>query len=256
MAGLNYLRTHHVLDSVFDAETWRMTFKLVGEARLYTRSVRDFLDAWKNPKNRLHLGALIGDWDAVHLAARAKNTPDITAHAEKLAAAARDGWLSRLRTFAEILPSGDTLYALALAKAPDLPAYLTSALTDPELAGTAIRIVGDDPAWRCQVTEAFKESLRAYWRYGAKRRAATYLARQGHPIDELLDGLLSKPADYRAAVQTRYAILARTVARPIAAKPSLETLSYATFRHCHTRQHWQSLGMPRTHGSSGGFWLL
>ena len=201
MAGLNYLRTHRVLDWVYDAETWRMSFKLAGEVRRYAGPVKKFLDAWKNPKNRLRLGALIGDWEAVHLAARAKKRPDIAAHAEKLAAGARDCWLSRLRTYAEVLPSSDTLHALAIAKAADLPAYLASALVDPELAGAAIRIIGDDPAWCCQVTEAFKESLRAYWRYEARGRAAKYLARQGHPIDELLDGVVSKPADYRAATQ-------------------------------------------------------
>ncbi len=94
-----------------------------------------------------------------------------------MAAGARDCWLRRLRTYAEVLPSRDTLHALAIAKAADIPAYLASALADPEFAGAAIEIIGDDPAWRCQITEAFKESLRAYWRYDAKGRAAKYLAR-------------------------------------------------------------------------------
>ena len=84
---------------------------------------------------------------------------------------------------------------------PDLPDYLAKAMTDPQLAGAAARIVRNDATLRSQVEEVFRRSLREHWGYGAKARAAEYLARQGHPIGEILDGLLSKPTAYRTAMR-------------------------------------------------------
>ncbi len=148
LAGLNYLWTHDALHWVFDPMTPDMKFKICLAMARYSEPVEDFLNAWQEPRYRLRLGAVIGDWDVVAHAAELKNEPQIAARAKLLAADARDRWLDRLRKLVEFLICDDALYALATAKADDLPSILKTALNNSALAEAAIEIAGNDATWR------------------------------------------------------------------------------------------------------------
>ena len=111
LAAMNYLRTHGAFRKCFDVDSPRMMFKLAVEVTRYSEPVKTFLDAWQEPRNRIHLGPLIGDWDVVAVAAESAGQLEIAARAKRLAADAGECWLKRLRSFMEISACDDASMA-------------------------------------------------------------------------------------------------------------------------------------------------
>ena len=184
----------HVIDEeeerIFDFELCRVVDKFV-------EPVGKFLSAWQDPDNRVLLGSLIADGPVVEGLAKAQGNAALVARAAALSAQSRRRWLNIARVAADgHLP--DALYALANAGAEDLSEYLSEALADPDQADVAIEIAGDDARWRPQVYRLFRKSLNHHWHI--RSAAAPYLAKHGHPVGELIQGLLKKPADISAAI--------------------------------------------------------
>jgi hypothetical protein len=191
---LRRARFFHVIDGE-DYGTFE--FELCGRLNKFVKPVREFLRAWRDPGNRVVLATVIGDWPVVEELARARGDSALANSAAALSAESRRRWLNTVRVLAdEGLPDG--LFALANAGAEDLPEYLRAALDDSDLAGEAIEIAGDDASWRPQVYKLFRRLVErgSY----IKAVAAEYLARHSHKADELISGLMKKPADTSAAI--------------------------------------------------------
>jgi hypothetical protein len=198
MVAMDYLNSQSLLHLILPPEDGIVEFELCGRLDKYAEDVEAFLTAWEKPEQRLVLGGLIGDWPAVEAAAP-EGQSDVAVRATALAAQSRHRWLNLARV-AMGNGLGDALYALAHAKAEDLPEYLEASLTDPDLANTAIDIVGEDASWRVQVGQVFQKSLTEHFFSHVRDTAALYLAKHGLPADELIRGLMTKPGQIGPAI--------------------------------------------------------
>src|SRR5262249_15164863 len=85
----------------------------------------------------------------------------------------------------------DLLYALAHARAMDLPHHLDRALGEPDAAWAALEIIAGDPAWCPRVYGLFSTS--AYAPYGGlEEKAALYLGRHHHRLPEVMAYLVAQ----------------------------------------------------------------
>jgi hypothetical protein len=177
-----------------------LEFELCGCLRKYAAPVEAFLVAWEDPTQRSALGRLIGDWPVVLEMAASQGQVDVAERARAMGERSRRKWLNLVRVDADSHRDGDALCALPDAQAEDLREYLEAALADPDLVDTALDIIRDDPVWRDRAVAVFRRSLAERPFHGVRGAVAAYLARHGHPVEELFEGLLAEPADLSSAI--------------------------------------------------------
>ena len=133
-------------------------YRLADEVIAALDAIDAFCTAWADPKRRVWLAALVGDWPAAHEAAAGR--PELTAITAPRAEQCRELWWQRLRRDLDVPFTGaDALQALADLKAPDLDPRLEDALSGPP-SGTisaALDVIGklDDPRWCDRLYEVF-----------------------------------------------------------------------------------------------------
>lgn len=193
LAGCHELR---LLDPP-DADPFKLAPWLSG----YTRRVRDFLRAWDDADQRLALATLIGDWPVVQEEAQSQGMDSLTATATAEANRSRRRWINLLRVAWDDEPGSEVLQAMVHARAEELNEYLMDAFDSIMLRSTAIKIVRDDPTWLERVHKVFRETCEVPFETPGQAEAARYLARHGWDVEELIEGLLAKPADCSTAIR-------------------------------------------------------
>ncbi len=200
MVAMDYLNNQGLFHLILPPEDGISKFELCGRLGKYAKGVEAFLAAWEKPGQRFVLGNLIGDLPAVEEADHSDDHSDLAIRAAALAAQSRQRWLNLARVAMDNGLGKDALYALANANAEDLSEYVEVALTDPSSVNAAIEIIRDDPGWCVQAAEVFEKSLKQDdFRY-ARSEAALYLAKFGHPVHELVRGLMAEPAQIISAI--------------------------------------------------------
>jgi len=142
-ASLEYLQDCRAIDG-----DPRSAFSLAPELDDFIEPLMLFCEAWEDPSNRVRLGAAIGDWLAVHEAAKALSDPELTAMTAERAKQCRRLWLDYLR--GKVALEGldeDRLSALANAEAEELPVLLEMNLSHGGYVYPAVEIIANDPSW-------------------------------------------------------------------------------------------------------------
>jgi hypothetical protein len=176
-----------------------MPVKLPRSCRSFNGAVQAFWGAWQNPERRLALAAMIGDWPVVVELAQQQGRSELAAQAAVSAERCQRQWLTIVRYGADSYAYPDALRALAHAKAEELSDYLKEGFVDPELHSAVLEIVQDDRNWVPIVREHFRRTVAHHGEDFDKAGMARYLAKHGHPLDELFEGLLCEPAAHDSA---------------------------------------------------------
>lgn len=137
-----------------DSHAYRLADELIDRSGEF----ESFCSAWADPKRRLWLAALVGDWLAADEAAAGQ--PELTAVTGPRAAACREIRRQRLHHDSENqFARADALYAMADLRACDLDESLDLALrgTPSGLTSSALDILGAtaDSRWCARVYELF-----------------------------------------------------------------------------------------------------
>jgi Domain of unknown function (DUF6896) len=159
-----------------------------------TDAIAGFCTAWADPRRRVWLAGLVGDWLAADEAAAGQ--ADLTAVTAPRAEQCREIRRQRLRKdLGEQYRGADALQALADLAASDLDQCLRDALLGPPSGSisAALDIIGkqDDPRWCQHLYELFRRTDSAQqppsphiWMTSLK-----FLLRHGHRTGELLAAL-------------------------------------------------------------------
>ena len=150
------------------------------------RRSRGFWERWADPKNRVWLAALIGDWPAAHEAALACDMGDLALITGYRAEECRRDWLKRLREWAEQVDMFDNLL-WALTGNP-IPSDATKPRTEIDLACATLDAIADDPSYCPQVFELMLESTEGHYLYHADATVA-YFARHNYRSDDIVKHL-------------------------------------------------------------------
>ncbi|MCA9068813.1 MAG: hypothetical protein KDA84_07820, partial [Planctomycetaceae bacterium] len=145
--SLNYLLDENLLHLVDQVVIDWFLFVICDVVDGYSCAVDKFLTAWDAGPTPA-LAAVIGDWEMVHQLASTTGQRRLTERAERQSGLTHRGWQVLLQFEAGGVLRDEVLYALAHAEVEDLSEWLTDALANPHVAGTAAKIIGGDPVWQ------------------------------------------------------------------------------------------------------------